>query len=335
MRVAGLLAALLLAAGPAWARQQAASTASKPLSRAALDEAYPTPPGGAMGGRSFRGPARPRNMKTVLIWADTRNGIAQHDSTSHAMAVIEELGYRTGAYYSYIRTDSNIISYHPLMTDGKPASGGPSLANVDAIFFLGHREVPIDAAQKAALLQFVRNGGGFVAAHVASTAFMSWPAFQDLLGGRFDGHPWGMTTAPVIVEDPGFPGMQFFPRVFQFHDEFYQIKDFSPAQSRVLMRLDTAGLDMSDRGVHPADAPYAITWARMYGKGRVFYSALGHDAATWDNPAIQRMWFNAIEWALGEKQADVTPEPVSTTVPPPPARGYGGGRRRGPRPGGQ
>jgi len=81
------------------------------------------------------------------------------------------------------------------------------------------------------------------------------------------------------------------------------------------MRLDTSTLDMKRQGVQAADAPYAITWAKMYGKGRVFYSALGHDESTWDNPDIRRMWFNAIEWALGLKDADVTPQPVSPTTP--------------------
>jgi hypothetical protein len=80
----------------------------------------------------------------VLAWADTRNGIAQHDSVSHALAVIERLGYESGAYDTYIRTDSNIVAKAPLMTTGQPASGGPSLSNVDAIFFLGHRDVPLD-----------------------------------------------------------------------------------------------------------------------------------------------------------------------------------------------
>src|SRR5580693_595790 len=96
------------------------------------------------GGRGGRG-ARPPGRKVVLAWADTRNGIAQHDSVSHAMAVIERLGYESGLYDTYIRTDSNIISKHPLTTDGKPASGGPNLNSVDAIFFLGHREVRLDA----------------------------------------------------------------------------------------------------------------------------------------------------------------------------------------------
>ena len=289
----------------------------------------PQGPGGFPGGpRGFRGrgPGRgfrgfmsppPGFKKHVLLeWADTRNGIAQHVSTSHALAVIEEMGYNSGAYFSYIRTDSNIIAYHPKMTTGQPASGGPSLANVNAIFFMGHREVPIDAQQKADLLKFVRDGGGFVAAHVASTAFMSWPAFGKLLGGRYDGHPWGITNAHLIVVDPTFPAMKFFPTEFDFHYEFYQIKDFQAADSRVLMCLDTSGLDMTRRGVHPADAPYPITWAKTYGKGRVFYSSLGHPFSTWDNAQVRRMWFTAIKWALGEiNNVNVTPNHISSCTP--------------------
>ena len=66
------------------------------------------------------GQRRSTNRKVVLAWADTRNGVGQHDSVSHALAVIERLGYESGAYDTFIRTDSNIISKHPLMTDGKP-----------------------------------------------------------------------------------------------------------------------------------------------------------------------------------------------------------------------
>ncbi len=330
------VAAAFLTVIPFAAAQQPAAPAPASVAPKVAPGTYPWPQGDPTGGRSFGGAApTPSNMKRVLIWADTRNGIAQHDMVSHAAAVIEEMGYETGTYYSYIRTDSNIVSYHPKMTTGQPASGGPSLANVDAIFFLGHREVPIDAAQKAELLQFVKNGGGLVAAHMALTAFDSWPEWDNLLGGRFDSHPWGQPMATVIVEDPDFPGMQFFPQVFSFRDEFYQAKDFSVTDSRVLMRLDPASLDMSARGVNPADAPYPITWAKTYGKGRVFYSTFAHDAGTWDNPAVRRMYFGAMQWALGLKDADVTPRPVSTTVPPPPTRGgFGRGRGgRGGRPG--
>src|SRR5205823_7089647 len=97
-------------------------------------------------GRGARGAAAGQrtNRKVVLAWADTRNGIAQHDSVSHALALIERLGYESGVYDTYIRTDSAIISKHPKMTNGQPASGGPNLNNVDAIFFLGHREIELD-----------------------------------------------------------------------------------------------------------------------------------------------------------------------------------------------
>ena len=151
------------------------------------------------------GQPQPRTRKALLAWADTRNGIAQHASVSHALAVIERLGYESGAYDTYIRTDSHIIANQPLRTTGEPASGGPSLRNIDGIFFVGHREVPLDDQQKVQLLAFVRNGGGFVAAHTATTAFLSWPEFGELLGGRYDEHPWGNAPGTIITEDPAFP----------------------------------------------------------------------------------------------------------------------------------
>src|SRR3982750_3629316 len=171
--------------------------------------AAPQAPGqggrGQGGGRGGRG-GRPSGRKVLLAWADTRNGIAQHDSVSHALAVIERLGYESGLWDTYIRTDSNIASYKPLMTTGQPASGGPSFSNVDAIFFMGHREVALDDQQKKDLLKFVHDDGkGFVAAHVALTALMAWPEFGEMLGGQFQDHPYGTVAGSVINEDPGFP----------------------------------------------------------------------------------------------------------------------------------
>ena len=234
------------------------------------------------------------------------------------MAVIEELGYKSGLYDTYIRTDSNIIAKRPKMTTGEPASGGPSLCNVDAIFFLGHREIVLDAQGKSDLLWFIHDAGkGFVAAHTGTTAFMlSWPEFGEMLGGKFDEHPWGTIEAPVIVTDLNFPGMKQFGPVFNIKEEFYQSKDFSAAKSRVLMRLDTSKLDNTRRGVQAADYPYPLVWARNYGKGHVFYSAFGHAPSTWDNPQLQEMYLGAIKWALGLVTADVTPIPMP---PPPPA----------------
>jgi len=272
---------------------------------AAVEQA-PQGRGGRGGGR---GPAV-RQRKAVLAWADTRNGIAQHESVSHALAVIERLGYESGAYDTYIRTDSNIISKQPLMTDGKPASGGPSLANVDAIFFLGHREIQLGAQQKADLLSFVKDDGkGFVAGHTASTAFESWPEFGEMLGARYDGHPWNSAYGAVINEDPAFPATKHLPPVFNVTEEFYQSRAYSRDAIRVLLRLDVSKMPPHPE-LHRTDGDFPLAWAKMYGKGRVFYSAFGHAAATWDNPDVYRMYFEAIKWSLGLTDADVTPRPL-------------------------
>jgi len=262
------------------------------------------------GGRGAGRGAPVRERKAVLAWADTRNGIAQHESVSHALAVIERLGYDSGLYDTYIRTDSNIISKQPLMTDGKQASGGPSLANVDAIFFLGHREIQLDRQQKADLLSFVHDEGkGFVAGHTATTAFESWPEFGEMLGARYDGHPWNTATGSVINEDPAFPATKHFPAVFSLSEEFYQSQSYSRANLRVLLRLDVSTMP-SNAEVHRTDGDFPLAWAKMYGKGRVFYSSFGHAAATWDNPDISRMYFEALKWSLGLTDADVTPRPM-------------------------
>jgi type 1 glutamine amidotransferase len=268
------------------------------------------PPGGAEGGH-----ARVRTRKVVLAWADTRNGIAQHDSVSHALAVIERLGYESGAYDTYIRTDSNIVARQPLTTAGTPASGGPSLASVDAIFFLGHREVPLEPPQRAELAAFVHDEGkGFVAAHTALGAFESWPEFGELLGGRYDDHPWNVASGTVVNEDPSFPATRHFPASFALVDEFYQPRDFSREKLRVLLRLDVAKMPPSPRW-HRTDGDLPLAWAKMYGKGRVFYSSLGHATETWDNRDVAQMYFEAIKWSLGLTPGDATPRPMPTPSP--------------------
>jgi len=265
------------------------------------------PQGRGRGGRGNQ----PRTRKAVLAWADTRNGIAQHDSTSHALAMIERLGYESGAFDTFIRTDSNIISKHPQMTDGQPASGGPSLANVDAIFFLGHREIQLDDQQKADLLSFVKDDGkGFVAGHTGLTAFESWPEFGEMLGARYDGHPWNTAPGTVINEDPAFPATKHLPPVFAMTDEFYQPKAFSRDKLRVLLRLDVSKMPPNAEN-HRGDGDFPLAWAKSYGKGRVFYASFAHAASGWDNPDVYHLYFEALKWSLGMTDADVTPRPKS------------------------
>src|SRR5947207_451264 len=175
-----------------------------------------------------------QNRKHVLAWADVRNGY-QHDSISHAIATIERLGHESGAYDTFIRTDSQIITKRPIVfPEGTGIASGEqfnvrNLNYFDAIFFFGVREIELTGDQRTDLLSFIKDDGkGFVAAHSAATAFFSWAEFGEMLGGRFDEHPWGEhATGTVIVDDPEFPAMRRFPHQLIVQDELYQIKDFS------------------------------------------------------------------------------------------------------------
>ncbi len=236
-----------------WVMAQQAPQRRRPQGRPRW--ARPAPAGARRGRGAGRGAAaRPR--KVVLAWADTRNGVSQHESVSRALAIVSELGYASGAWDTWIRTDSHIISKSPMRTDGTtPASGGPNLNNVDAIFFMGHREVPLDAKQKEDLLSFVRDDGkGFVAAHVGLTALESWPEFGELIGGRFDNHP--VVGAGRSSSRTHVPGHAALPRRrFDFNDEFYQPKEFSRDKIHVLLRLDTtkvpANVALDQQGRRP------------------------------------------------------------------------------------
>jgi uncharacterized protein len=264
------------------------------------------------------GQATPPPRKRVLAWADVRSGY-QHDSISHALATIERLGRESGAYDTVIRTDSQPITKQLITfrVGTGIATGEQFLArnlnDFDAIFFFGVREIDITPEQKADLMSFVRDDGkGFVAVHSAATAFFSWPEFGEMLGGRFDEHPWEVVDAPVVVDDPQFPAMRAFPARVVLNDEHYQLKEFSRERVRVLAHLDPAGLDLKAPLVHRTDGDFPVAWAKTHGRGRVFYSTLGHAVESWDNPLIQKMYFEALRWSLRLEDADITPRPRGT-----------------------
>ena len=216
---------------------------------------------GAGQGRGGGRGAQPRVRKALLAWADTRNGQAQHAFTSHALAIVERLGYDSGLWDTFIRTDSHIIFNQAQKTDGTAASGGPSLSNVDGIFFLGHRDVPITDAQKTELLAFVRGGKGFVAAHTGLTAFESWPEFGEMLGAKYGGH---LYTGPgrVTSEQPGHPIVKHWGGAFDYSDEYYRANELSREKVDVLLRFDPASAPSSKL---PADGDFPLVWAKSYG----------------------------------------------------------------------
>ena len=266
--------------------------------------AWPSPERTLHAGQVPGPPAARTFKKHVLAWADVRNGY-QHESITHALATIERLGWESGLYDTIIRTDSQSITKHDITfkTGTGIATGEQFLARnlnyFDAIFFFGVREIDLTPEQRADLLAFVRDDGkGFVATHAGSTAFFSWPEFGDMLGGRFDEHQWNIVNANVIVDDQKAPMTAHLPKSFDVVDEHYQLKDFSRDKLHVLARIDPKSVNLSAPLVHRKDGDFPVAWTKTYGKGRVFYSTLGHTRELWDTPWMQKMYFEALRWTM-------------------------------------
>lgn len=235
----------------------------------------------------------------------------QHEAISTAMVTLYNLGRSSGLWNTQLRTDCAAITKKPLKWEAR------NLDAFDAIVFFTDGDLDMDASQKADLLSFIREDGkGFIGIHSAAITFTSWAEYGEMLGGSFDGHPWGQFSAPLIVEDPEFPGMKRFPNRFTLFDEIYQIKAFSRQNARVLLSLDAQRVDLTRKGVKRTDEGFPVIWAKTYGKGRVLYNGLGHVQAVWERADFQEMWLDMIRWSMGLVPGDATPRPKSEKVSP-------------------
>jgi type 1 glutamine amidotransferase len=241
--------------------------------------------------------------KQLLVIGDERG--FRHQAITHAMATIHRLGRESGLWDTHIRTDTEPLTKKKLEYNAK------NLNSFDAVLFYTGGNPVMDEQQKADFLSFIKDDGkGFIGVHSAAITWTQWPEFVDLVGGTFNEHPWNTFPAPIVVEDAKFPGMDAYPKFFTLLDEIYQFKAYSRETLRVLLRLDPTKLDLSGPKVHRRDRDFAVAWAKTYGKGRVFYSTLGHVEANWDRPDMRKMYLEAIKWALGLTQADITPRPL-------------------------
>ena len=168
----------------------------------------------------------------------------------------------------------------------------------------------MSGAQKAALLQFVRSGRGFLGVHSAMDTFYTWPDYLELVGGYFNGHPWHQTVTIEVV-DPGNPLVTFLGNSLQIEDEIYQISDFDYRGSHVLLRLDPSSVDISKTGVHQRFFGWPLAWTRSYGQGRVFCTALGHGASVWQDPRYHTHTYFADKAATSASASTISTAPGS------------------------
>lgn len=243
----------------------------------------------------------------ILVVGQTKG--FEHDSVPDAMANVYRMGHETGLWDTILRTDTELLTKKDLGRNSK------NLNYFDALVFASTTgELDLTDDQKADMMSFIKTDGkGFVGVHAALDTNYKWPEYGEMIGGWFDQHPWMTFNAPIVLEDPNFPAVRHFPHAFMKRDEIYQPKEWSRDKVNVLLSLDASKLDYNNNPrIHRTDRDFAVAWSKMYGKGRVFYSTLGHTKEAWDDPDITKMYFEAIKWVLGMTEGSTSSHPKGT-----------------------
>lgn len=171
---------------------------------------------------------------------------------------------------------------------------------------------PISADGEKAFYDAIRGGKGFIGMHSATDTFGHHPPrnkggedpYIQMIGGEFAGHgPQQKVTIQVV--DGAFPGMERGfgqGKEFTINDEWYSLRNL-PDDLHVIMYQVTEGMEGKDY----RRPNYPMTWARPYGKGRVFYTSMGHRDDVWENPRYQGLLIGALAWATGQVEASIEP----------------------------
>jgi type 1 glutamine amidotransferase len=202
----------------------------------------------------------------------------RHDSIPVARDVMSGLAASSGAFTVTLTEDVSALT-------------ASVLGSYDVIFFaLTTGELEFDAVQKAAILNFVSNGKGFLGVHSATDTLYDWPDYGKLVGAYFKEHPWTQ-PATVLVEDSTHPSTVGLGDRFTLTEEFYTFRENPRPRVHVLLRLDPASVGST--------GDYPLAWTQSFGSGRAYYNALGHFPETWRDPRFQRQLTGAIQWAAG------------------------------------
>jgi type 1 glutamine amidotransferase len=177
---------------------------------------------------------------------------------------------------------------------------------------------PISSDGEQALYDAIRGGKGFISMHSATDTFGHHPPrdkgaddpFVQMIGGEFVTHG-AQQEATIEVADAHFPGLEKGfgeSGEFTLTDEWYALKNM-PEDLHVILVQVTKG--MQGRMYHRPN--YPMTWARSFGKGRVFYTSMGHREDVWTNPKYQGLLLGALAWATGRVDANIDPNVKQVT----------------------
>jgi type 1 glutamine amidotransferase len=307
--LAGLVAVAMLAVAVAPSIGTAANPKGAPkadAAKAAPGEYDPTKAGGyraemtkkieaAVPTEAFVKPAKPRKL---LVYTESTG--FYHDSIPVAAMAFKLMGEKTGAFEATWNNDPNFFT-------------AENLAKYDGVFMDNTvTDAPKDAAGRQAFIDFVKNGGGLMGTHAGADCNHSWPEYQNMIGGEFAGHPWGKIS--IKNEDPTSPLLTMFGgKGFNIDEEIYTFKQVTPQRpegySRDKLHI-LLSIDMEKSGLKDTtrkDMDYAMAWTHEYGKGHVFYCAIGHRQDHFWNPVLLKFYLAGIQYALGDLKADATP----------------------------
>lgn len=228
---------------------------------------------------------------------------------SHAEAILTELGAANGFEVDCTKdggvfTPENIAKYDAFFFYTTGDLTAPKAADGSA---------PMSKEGKAAFLKAIEDGKGFLGTHSATDTFHSpvdrfenagpdkVDPYIGMIGAEFIKHG-RQQKAKMIAVDAKFPGCGKLDGGFEMQEEWYSLKDFAK-NLHVLLVQETKGMQDFDYD----RPPYPATWARSHGKGRVFYTSMGHREDVWTNPTFQSVLLGGISWAVGNVEADVTP----------------------------
>jgi type 1 glutamine amidotransferase/sugar phosphate isomerase/epimerase len=251
-------------------------------------------------------PAKPQKSRKLLVLDLNVNyggAAGGHASIPHVNYALETMGKQTGAYTAVFSNDLSNLKYD-------------KIKQFDAVFL--NNTVGIlfpDPEVREGILRFVREGGGLGGNHGTSHIEMDWPEFHEMLGAWRGIHRENTEEAWVKIDDPNSPiTVAFSGKEFLRQDEFFRfpIGPTSREKLHVLLSMDVAKTDMNQGRAcaQPCSRPdndYALSWIRSYGKGRVFFCAMGHQPTLFMSPEISRFLLAAIQFMLGDLEADTTP----------------------------
>ena len=269
-----------------------------------------------------RASIRPAAARKVLIFTEAAGDLqtaqkapgmkfVPHPSAPHCALAVAEMGTKTGAFEATVSSDPRIFT-----ADGLAGFDAIVLANVylEGKLYKTPRDLkanqkPMYVARQKALLDFVRGGKGLVGIHNATCTALGWAEFNALIGATHHGQAWyGHQQVPVKLDDPKHPlNAAFGGAGFTIADDVYTFTaPYSRKTLHVLLSVDTAKAPESMTAERP-DGDYPVSWVRADGQGRVFYTALGHEPATFQHAKFLRHVLDGIQYALGDLKADASP----------------------------